>query len=254
MTDVKLPEWMGTPGEVTLPHQIALELARRILRSEVAAGARLPTERELAEEFTTTRNVVREALQRLEAIGVVKVRRGSGAYVYPPPLNLGIELFDVLLMREDQSMDERFLRDALEFRGYAFRFMVQLAALRRTDAQLDCIRSLVAERATLEQDPEGLHEVGTRLFREISQATSNKVCELLFNTVERISGRLRAAVDLQASTFSETQDVLERLVDAFERRDPALAELVVVRYLQSINRQLGLENASAHPTHLPPLA
>ncbi len=131
--------------------------------------------------------------------------------------------------------------------------MAQLAALRRTEEELARIRGLVAERASAGNDPTALQDVGARLFREISQATHNKVCVLLFNTVERISARLRQVVDHQTSTFAESQEVLERLVDAFTRRDPALAELVVVRYLQAINRELGLRGLDAYPLHLPPI-
>jgi DNA-binding FadR family transcriptional regulator len=44
-------------------------------------GSRLPTERELAETYTTSRATVREAMVALEMMGVVEMRKGSGIYV-----------------------------------------------------------------------------------------------------------------------------------------------------------------------------
>ncbi|HOZ46689.1 MAG TPA: GntR family transcriptional regulator [Candidatus Hydrogenedentes bacterium] len=238
------------PARPTRSHEIAGRLARRILSKGTGPGTRLPTEREMAAEYGTTRNVIREAIRRLEAVGLVDVLRGSGTYVGNPQFSAGIELFDVLVTREDGSINEAFLRDVLEFRAYAFRLMVQLASVRRSEEELAHIRRLVEERETLERDSEALSDVTVGLFREIAYATHNQVCQLMFNTVQRISLRLRTLVDLQFLTFEESQSVFRRLVDAFEHKDAAMAELVVIRYNQAVERSLNLGLVSTEFVHL----
>jgi DNA-binding FadR family transcriptional regulator len=64
-----------------LYRQIAEQLKQLIDSGEYAVGARLPTERELAQKFGLSRPTVREALIALEVEGRVRIRVGSGIYV-----------------------------------------------------------------------------------------------------------------------------------------------------------------------------
>lgn len=67
-----------------LYRQIAEQLRRAVARGEFKAGARLPAERDLAQQLGVSRPSVREALIALEVEGVIEVRTGSGIYVLPP--------------------------------------------------------------------------------------------------------------------------------------------------------------------------
>lgn len=64
-----------------LTDRVAGALRRRISEDGLQAGDRLPTERELIEEFNVSRTVVREALSRLSAEGLVEARRGAGVFL-----------------------------------------------------------------------------------------------------------------------------------------------------------------------------
>ncbi|KQP13596.1 FadR/GntR family transcriptional regulator [Pseudorhodoferax sp. Leaf267] len=64
-----------------LYRQIADQLRALIAQGEFAVGARLPAERELAQQLGVSRPSVREALIALEVEGWVEVRTGSGVYV-----------------------------------------------------------------------------------------------------------------------------------------------------------------------------
>src|ERR1700710_1593818 len=58
--------------------RVVRELEGRILDANWRKETRLPSERELAAEFATSRATVREAIQRLAARGLLETRRGSG--------------------------------------------------------------------------------------------------------------------------------------------------------------------------------
>src|SRR5262245_43152587 len=56
-------------------------LAGELLRGRYPAGSRLPPERTLAALLGTSRSTLREALRRLESLGLLRARRGSGLEV-----------------------------------------------------------------------------------------------------------------------------------------------------------------------------
>ena len=59
---------------------LADQLREEIRGQEWKAGRRLPTEAELSERFSVSRQTVRRALQLLAEEGVVQSRQGSGTY------------------------------------------------------------------------------------------------------------------------------------------------------------------------------
>ena len=61
------------------------ELKQRIDRGELAAGARLPSEPELAAELQVSRATLREALRAMELEGLLRRRQGSGTFVAEHP-------------------------------------------------------------------------------------------------------------------------------------------------------------------------
>jgi GntR family transcriptional repressor for pyruvate dehydrogenase complex len=65
----------------TASDQLTRELLELIEGQELAPGDRLPTVTALAERFAVAPPTMREALRRLQAIGVVDIRHGSGVYV-----------------------------------------------------------------------------------------------------------------------------------------------------------------------------
>lgn len=68
----------------SLYRQIAAHLQKQIARGKLAAGTRLPPERELADELDVNRLTLRQALQELELQGRLTRRHGSGWFVAEP--------------------------------------------------------------------------------------------------------------------------------------------------------------------------
>jgi len=65
----------------SLAQQLVLDLSQRILAGEFPPGSKLPTEQVFTEERGVSRTVVREAMSRLQAAGLVETRRGIGTFV-----------------------------------------------------------------------------------------------------------------------------------------------------------------------------
>lgn len=82
-------------SEQRLYKTVAHKILDLIDSGEFKPGSRLPGERELAERFSVSRLVVREAEISLETVGKVEVKTGSGVYVLKPDENLTAYVPDI---------------------------------------------------------------------------------------------------------------------------------------------------------------
>src|SRR5690349_12065443 len=92
----------------TLAHELVDSLGDRIRDGRLAPGTKLPTEAAFMTEFRVSRTVVREAISKLQAAGLVETRHGIGTFVVGPgdgsTFRIGREqlatLHDVIAMLE----------------------------------------------------------------------------------------------------------------------------------------------------------
>ncbi len=61
--------------------QVAADIERDIKAGTLAAGTRLPTEDELAQQYGVARNTVRRAVEELRKNGLLETFHGRGTYV-----------------------------------------------------------------------------------------------------------------------------------------------------------------------------
>lgn len=84
---------------------LADQIRRLIISEDVAEGARLPSERDLAERFGASRPTVSQALRTLSLMGLVEIRRGSGAYVLRRPETMVTASVNLMLDLDEHSVD-----------------------------------------------------------------------------------------------------------------------------------------------------
>lgn len=104
---------------------IVERLESMLLEGQFLAGQKLPPERQLAEQFSVSRPSLREAIQKLEAKGLLQRRQGGGTYVSN---KLTPKVTDPLLALIAQSPESQF--DLLEFRHALEGMAAYYAALR----------------------------------------------------------------------------------------------------------------------------
>ena len=61
-----------------LVDEIIATITKQIMEGELEKGQKLPSEIELARQFSVGRNSVREAFRVLRALGIVEIRQGMG--------------------------------------------------------------------------------------------------------------------------------------------------------------------------------
>jgi GntR family transcriptional repressor for pyruvate dehydrogenase complex len=128
------------------------------------AGARLPAERVLAQQYGVARNTIREATQRLVARGLLQSRRGAGVYV-TDQLRAGIASPWGQLVADHPALRE----DILEFRRVLEGATAYFAALRADANDRKRIRALLRQ----------LEDAHAASNREVEAATDAKLHEAI---------------------------------------------------------------------------
>jgi DNA-binding FadR family transcriptional regulator len=121
---------------------VIAQIRRAIMSGRYRPGDRLPTEREMAQQFAVSRVTVRDALRALEANGLVRVKVGGqgGPYVAEPDISiLSDSIGTHLHLRGTSFQDLAEARLALETTA------ARLAAERATEDDLAALRVAIAQ-------------------------------------------------------------------------------------------------------------
>jgi GntR family transcriptional repressor for pyruvate dehydrogenase complex len=154
-------------------------LEQRIFSGEYKAGDMLPAERELSAELGVSRSVVREALGKLDSLGLVQRRQGSGTRVAPPSKTPVLKGFRRMFQAQDLD-----LNDLTEARLPLEIAMVRLAATRRNDQH---IQRLEEQQALLQNEQLDIetHLRADEAFHSIlAEATGNPMFGMLLESVQ----------------------------------------------------------------------
>lgn len=148
-----------------LVERVAASLRQRILAGELAPGARLPSESDLTRELGVGRGVVREAVARLRAAGVVTTEQGRGSFVLDaaPPRQAG--RFEVRTVADLARLME--LRVAVEPEAAGW------AAERATPAALAAVEEAWAAFTRAVDDPARVVAADVAFHLAVAEAGGN---------------------------------------------------------------------------------
>lgn len=134
-----------------LHERVVHQLVQQIVGGAFGAGATLPTEPDLAQQFGVSRTVVREAVRMLVSKGLVAVRQGSGMWVQPPDR---WDHLDPLVIFEQVKArgDEALLDELIETRRVLETEIAALAALRRTAEDVQALEVALERMEAARED------------------------------------------------------------------------------------------------------
>lgn len=221
--------------------QVCDELVAMIRGGSVAIGDMLPTELELCEKFDISRHTAREALRRVEAMGLVERRRGSGTRVKakfaPVVYNQFVDSLEGLLQYGKAtrlviqstrlSTVPEALNDELELApGQEIPHLTGIRYQRDQDPPLAlCYVELWAPSASEEQ---------TRRLLDMDRSERALYDLLDFMNLSRVSQTLSA-------------DAMDRKLAKTLDAEPGSAALVVIRRYYDLAERLVLLTISTHP-------
>lgn len=166
--------------KISAADQVCDRVKQKIRAGEWNIGDRLPAESELAAMFGVNRLTVRIALQKLNALGVLETKNGSGTYVVP------FSFDDYIQEVSDFYMEPSLLENVCEFRKTVEIECARLAMERGTEeefVELECRMTKLHEAMANppEQKPEEEKREYCRKLAELDLAFHRQICEMAHN-------------------------------------------------------------------------
>lgn len=185
-------------------------------------GDLLPTERNLAAQLEVSRNVVREAIDRLRREGVVSVRRGpTGGITVVSDARLREVIASLRGETHDLMVHALRMRRTLEFPGFA------LAAGAATDEELQALEPLVTGLEVLEDDLEEFYVLDRKFHLEVVRLSGNLLLVDCYHATLAQMGRIRSEFPVLQVPIAQALENQRALYAALlDRRREALAAAV----------------------------
>lgn len=211
-------EFQALKREPSLAARVTQELLDSIVEGRLRSGQKLPSERDLSEQFGVSRTVIREAVRGLEAKGVVEVRSGRGLQVASVTSAQVTETFD-LFVRGQQIKDEVKPENISEVREMLELRIVELACARATESDMKQIEDAylsIEGAASAEEAAEG-----DSLFHlAIAKATHNALLVTLLESVNATIRNVRLESLQRPGRKTEAQEQHKKVLERLLERDP----------------------------------
>lgn len=169
----------------TAYERLAATIRQQILSGELSAGDRLPREPELTDAYQVSRNTAREALRSLASQGLLVSKRGVGGgtfVAHPSPQQISDSLgAGIGLLATNDRIPVSALLDIREMLEVP---AAEIAAFRRTDAELDGLRSALFDPAAV--DPSHVFSSNREFHTRMLRATHNPLLEVVAQPVFRV--------------------------------------------------------------------
>lgn len=218
-----------------LATDLVTDLSRRILSGSIAAGEKLPSESEIVRQHGVSRTVVREAISKLQASGLVETHQGKGTFVLARSEHSGLHL----------NVETAFsVRHIIELRMGLETQAVALAAQRRTLEQLAAMRMALDDYQDLLARQDSCVEADRCFHLLIAEATGNayfvEILQNLGNALiprSRIASSERAGVSLTHHGYLANLEH-EAILAAIRRQDPDAARAAMWTHLSNSRERL----------------
>lgn len=205
----------------------------KIVSRELSPGDRLPSERELSEQFHRSRPSIREALRMLQQDGIVKIAVGvnGGAVVQ----GLSLENAEQPL-RQLIDFGTITLQELVDYRSFNDNSCAHLAAQYHTEEDIVILQEIIVRYKAAIYDSDEIANVDLEFHKALAQSSHNKLCILISDVI----------TDLCTSYFWNSvitkmtnEDVISINTAAYETH-AAIVEAVIARDVEKLTEQMDL--------------
>lgn len=207
-----------------LSDDLAERIRRLIISEDIAQGARLPPERDLAERFGASRPIVSQALRALSLMGLVEIRRGSGAYVVRRPEAMVTASVNLML-----DLDQRSLSDLMQLRLWLETLGAREAAARTAELTSVETAAILEALGRLKDSARHASEwiaADTVFHATIVRSAGNLYLAAIYESVHT------AVLSFEYRRWVDTESVPDWLRDTSPEQQLALHEPIATAVLQ----------------------
>ncbi|NLD06329.1 MAG: FadR family transcriptional regulator [Synergistaceae bacterium] len=215
------------------------KLLSLIKEEKLGEGDKLPSERELAQEFGVSRNILREAVVSLSATGILEVRERQGIFVKNSYQDSSLEILKSL-----QMLPADFVSYQMEVRMIISVPATELAALRRTEEDLrkihECFDSFVSCPFVTKEEQERNGKWEALLHRLVNDAAHNpilsRINESINQLVESNNSLVHHHILHEPGWIEHIQKQHRMIIQALEEKNSTVAGNVLKEHLiESVN-------------------
>jgi GntR family transcriptional repressor for pyruvate dehydrogenase complex len=226
------------------PTRIYAEIVDQILklinRGDIAAGDRLPSERQLAQQLNVSRSALREAMTALEVLGIVEIKAGVGIFI---GANGGVASNSGVMDEVAKLIAKVGPLEILEVRMLIEPGAAQLAAERRTAQDLRVMDRAVRQMEAELKEGREAWEPDWGFHRAIAAATQNPLVEAMFeNLGQRMDNPFWALMRTRNFEFGDRgQRYLQdhrKVLEAIRKGRDATAFRAMRDHIQNIRTDL----------------
>jgi GntR family transcriptional regulator, transcriptional repressor for pyruvate dehydrogenase complex len=216
-----------------------------IATRQLRPGDRLPSERDLAEEFKVSRTVVREAVHRLVARGMLEVKPGSGIVVRLPSRQTVIQSLATFFQVGHPQLDPRKI---FEVRRVLEVEVAGIAAERRTLEDLSRLERILAEMLGFKRNAEAFAEHDVAFHSVLAQATHNELFVVMNESIHDILYKVRQLGGRVPGSREKAIKFHEAIYKKVCASDPQGARRAMLEHLADSEQTFikGLSAASKH--------
>lgn len=219
-----------------LYEQVTHQIERRILSGELRSGDRLPTERELAEQFQVSRTAVREAMKILAQKGLIEMRPGRGTIVIdgtPAAMRNSIGLLMKVKLGEVGGSDS-----LVEVREILEGGIAALAAARATEADIEAMgRAIQAMDESLD-NAEAFIAADNAFHEALARATQNPLVLVLVNSIVPLLSEQRKQIFAVEGGPQRGQFHHKRILESIMQHEPEVARAAMHAHLQQVREDV----------------
>ncbi len=225
---------LGPPvAKTSLAEHLAGRIQSFILSGTYAPGQRLPSIAAMAQQFGVGHPTLREAIKKLETIGLISVRHGAGVYVKATEAPLFLSNPGVTA-----APSKKLLLDLIDARLPVETTTSSLAARNATPEDLADLHTVLDTAGRLLDDPAMLTTVNMSFHEALARSSGNIVLAQLVGQMTRLFRReQRVILDIFGLRDRDHREHLA-ILEAVEQRDEGLARERMAAHLDGVRRAI----------------
>ena len=217
-----------------ISEEVLRQLKEAILLGVFKSGAKLPSERELTEQFQVSRGVVREAIRALEITGFVVTRQGpaGGAYVTELSFDhVGNAFIDLFLANKVSIPEMVDVRRIIEPQ------VARLAAANISGKGKEMLLQAQQREFGNPKSDEERMRVYQNVHRLLAESCGNHFLEAISKSLLKLTRRVVMAVNPDHSQLHQSGEH-QKIIEAVLAGDEAAAAAAMEKHIEMFHQRL----------------
>lgn len=214
--------------KINVVEQVFEQMQGLLIEGTWKPGDKLPSENELSDSFGVSRMTIRQAMQKLKALGMIETRTGSGSYVreLSPEDSLN-ELIPLLYVGKPSQIQVFQFREMIESES------VRIAATAADEKSLNQLEEMLGKmkKASEEDNLKAFSNYDLKYHMIIVKLTDNPMIIKAYDILKNVLTESMISV-IEKMKYKPALGFHRRILDAMEDRDATLAEKLMREHIR----------------------